>query len=94
MQSHQEKLDYNENQLIPCPVCKNDIHFEWHTLLKGVPFNCSNCDTKVGLQAHAIPQAMDVFNKCNVVKELITMRPTKATYRAKYFQNGAGHASR
>ncbi|MBP6185262.1 MAG: hypothetical protein KA479_10000 [Saprospiraceae bacterium] len=94
MESHKDMLEHNENLVIPCPVCKNDIHFEMNTLLQGAQFGCSNCDTKVGLQANAIPQARDIFSTFTGVKELITMRPNKATYRAKYFQNGAGDASR
>jgi transcription elongation factor Elf1 len=70
----------NNSQVLPCPVCKNDIHFDTLALLQGAQFVCINCEAKISLQADAIPQAKDVFNKFNEVKEMIKKRPDKTHF--------------
>lgn len=61
----------NTSQKIPCPVCKNDIHFETLALLQGAQFSCNHCDAKISLMADSIPKAKEVYQKFKQVKETV-----------------------
>lgn len=37
------------NQNIPCPVCKTSIPVDIQQLLNGAKFNCSNCNSSIGM---------------------------------------------
>lgn len=57
------------NQMIPCPVCKNNIPFHVETLLTGGSFACSVCMAVVSLAPESTDQAKDAMGKFEELKK-------------------------
>jgi len=58
----------NQDQKIPCPVCKTPIHFDTYQLLSGTQFKCTNCDSSIGLSAESRPLVEETMKKFEDMK--------------------------
>lgn len=54
-----------DDQTIPCPVCKTGIPFDTRQLLRGIRFACPGCGAGIGLAA----ESKDVVEKVLVAFE-------------------------
>lgn len=53
-----------QNQNIPCPICKTNIPFDTQQLMMGVRFSCGNCNATIGLadeSKEVVEQTMEKF---------------------------------
>lgn len=48
-------------QKIPCPQCKTDIHFDVTILLQGGGFSCKTCSSVVSIASDSMSEAKNVY---------------------------------
>lgn len=57
----------NQDNTIPCPVCKTPIPFNVQSLMAGVNFSCPKCFASIGLSAESVPVVEDTMQKLEAV---------------------------
>lgn len=58
----------NQDNSIPCPVCKTPIPFNVQSLMAGVNFSCPQCFASIGLSKESQPLVEEVMEKLETVK--------------------------
>lgn len=58
----------NQEQSIPCPVCKTKIPFDAQQLLMGVKFTCGGCFASIGIANESIETVQNAMDKLEELK--------------------------
>jgi len=56
-------------QKIPCPQCKTDIHFDVTILLQGGGFSCKTCGAVISIASDSMSVAQETYKKYESLKQ-------------------------